>query len=224
MFDAVIVINTVSDRNFPRNGTLKTLDALGILTAQNLISGKVIIQKDAPCLQRLEFAIRHNPPKVDRTVSYILYNQYYALQDIRYRNLSNALILEDDAFLVKNMQKSLDVLDNIPDDWDFLNFSIGSYAKYVNTPKSHKQNTEHVRKYLLNGIEHGKRFLPLETGIEYSGNTCYAVTRNFALKAVSYIENELFAKKKMIHVDKLFNSADIFPNMKLYMSSTPIMV
>ena len=94
----------------------------------------------------------------------------------------------------------------------------------MNTPKSHRQNTEHVRKYLLNGIEHGKRFLPLEPSIKYSDNTCYAVTRNFALKAISYIETELFAKRKMMHVDKLFNSADIFPNMKLYMSSTPIMV
>lgn len=42
-FDAIIVVGLIRHRSQWRNTTLKTLNILGLLSAENIMSGKVII-------------------------------------------------------------------------------------------------------------------------------------------------------------------------------------
>lgn len=54
-FDTIVVIGTIRDKRFQRNSTLQMLGMLGILTPENLTSGKVIIQNDQPNNIRRKF-------------------------------------------------------------------------------------------------------------------------------------------------------------------------
>ena len=53
---------------------------------------------------------------------YITYNHYLAISDAFHAGAENALILEDDVVLNKDMRLCMDMLDDMPEPCDFINF------------------------------------------------------------------------------------------------------
>ena len=123
LFDIICVVMTTRPKL--KNYTLRTLDSLGLLTSENIVSGKVHIQYDMPNVARK--IVKNAIPKLnvytkkDNIFWYTL-NHYYTLAAAYHSGAEHALIFEDDAIILKDSDEVMRYLENIPPEYDFINF------------------------------------------------------------------------------------------------------
>ena len=123
MFDIICVVATTRPKL--KNYTLRTLDSLGLLTSKNIVSGKVHIQYDMPNIARK--IVKDAIPKLNvynkkDNVFWCTLNHYYALAAAYHSGAEHALIFEDDAVILKDSDEIMRYLENVPADYDFINF------------------------------------------------------------------------------------------------------
>ena len=109
---------------------------MGILTAENIIRQRVIVQYDQPNMMRRTFCKSHLKinDNAKLLMSYIYLNHYKCLCNAFFTKTNNVLVLEDDNIILKDFDKVLEMLDAIPADFDYINFNstprtLGSTAK-----------------------------------------------------------------------------------------------
>ena len=123
MFDIICVVMTTRPKI--KNYTLQTLEKLGILTVENVVNGKVHIQYDMPNVARR--IVKDSVKKMNRcnerdSVFWCTLNHYYALAAAYHSEAGHALIMEDDAVVLKNPAETMKYLDAVPDGYDLVNF------------------------------------------------------------------------------------------------------
>ena len=167
----VIVVSTIGQDNNKRY-TMKTLELLGILNTAGITSKRVVTFYDAPNIVRdnLYKSVCKSITCGGANYFNITLNWYYALKAAQ-RLFETAdkkyiMFLENDCCILKNTAKAAQLLDNIPDDADFVNFNaamasagpgipkhlaIGKYKKMVPLRKQHFLN-------MLNNPETGNKY------------------------------------------------------------------
>ena len=123
MFDVICVVMTVRPKI--KNCTLLMLDSLGVLTPENVSSGKVHIQYDMPNVARemVKNAVpRLHPANRADSVFWCTLNHYYTLAAAYHSGAERARVFEDDAAIMKDCNEAIRYLDGVPAGFDFVNF------------------------------------------------------------------------------------------------------
>lgn len=214
LFDIICIVMTTRPKI--KNTTLKMLQSIGVLTEENIISGKVHIQYDMPNVTRE--IIKKNIPKLniynkDDKCFAVTLNHYYALAAAYHSGVKTALVFEDDSILLKDSDKVLNYLNDIPKNWDFVNFGC--------LPTGGP-----------NGIQNFKDMLSANSGtslyaILQNGRNAHAfgMSRKFMEKMLNKIEARMLGKDdaELLVNDQWFNHR-IFNDCNMWFSRKPLFV
>lgn len=225
-FDTIIVVNTIRTKNNQRNDTTLLLKYLGILTPDNIINQKVIIQTDQNNIIRENFykLMQERKEKSDTALAnYILYNHYFAINDAIQSNAKTALILEDDCVLLKDINLCIEILKNIPKEYDLINFSSACSLEKLGQQQSLNTKLEFTNAYknLINS-DNGNKYYAVLSGTVRSGS-CYAISLQFAKILSTKIAENLMDSETLIRINQYYTS-QFFPTAKMYISKTPLML
>ena len=213
LFDQIIIVGLVS--NTKRNITLKTLNNLEILTPENIIQQKIIIQYDQKNLEKNDYCRKIlNIKKPDLlNAAYIFLNHYKALKNADLSESNYVLILEDDNIIPKDLMKIYNMLCQIPNDYDYINFNATIPFAHIDI----QQQINELQR--LKNIHSVNDYY--STFIRCANTGCYAISKNYIKIIVQYLER-LLINKKINHIDQIVNNANLFITSKKYVTKFPL--
>jgi hypothetical protein len=228
LVDGVYVVSTMAS-SWADKPTLKTLDDIGIFTKENIYGKRLVIQYDQPnearkfLMERLDTSGIWGNKEFKTKWFNLTLNHYYTICSAISNNSSRMLLLEDDCALHSRLEGIIEMLDDIPDDFDAINFFAGPPGSNVGVPPQYRSSKNMKVKLLIdqlkanNGNSHFKEL----TSTCRCAN-CVLMSRRFMERLVG-LWNGWFSGKRMMGNDNYWRK-DLFPDMKMYMSTVPLFV